>query len=147
MSNKQARLVAAVADAMNDQGFTQKALATAAGMSAGTLSAALSGRYNLSDVKWQLVCEALALDYDDIVAPSQLPEELAPEMGNPVEPSMESPTGVLPAANAQTHNQAKLCARYLAEKLRADVSAGTDMSLDDLYVLLSCIKRLEENAP
>ena len=69
MSNKQARLVAAVADAMNDQGFTQKALATAAGMSAGTLSAALSGRYNLSDVKWQLVCEALALDYDDIVAP------------------------------------------------------------------------------
>lgn len=69
MSNKQARLVAAVADAMNDQGFTQKALATAAGMSAGTLSAALSGRYNLSEVKWQLVCEALALDYDDIVAP------------------------------------------------------------------------------
>ena len=60
---------------------------------------------------------------------------------------MESPTGVLPAAKAQTHKQANLCARYLAEKLRADVSAGTDMSLDDLYVLLSCIKRLEENAP
>ena len=93
MSNKQARLVAAVADAMNDQGFTQKALATAAGMSAGTLSAALSGRYNLSEVKWQLVCEALALDYDDIVAPPQLPEELNPETGNTVEPSVESPTG------------------------------------------------------
>lgn len=147
MSNKQARLVAAIADAMAAQNFSQAGLARAAGCSQSMISTAMSGKYDLKEEKWRMICEVLALDYDDIVAPPQLPEELAPEAESPVGPAVEPHTGVLPAANAQTHNQATLCARYLAEKLRADVSAGTDMSLDDLYVLLSCIKRLEENAP
>lgn len=71
--NARARLVAAVADAMHAKGMTQKQLALAAGTSQGALCGALSGKGTMSPTKWQMACEALGLDYEEIVA--DLPEE------------------------------------------------------------------------
>ena len=141
MSSKQANLVAAIADAMAAQNFSQADLARAAGCSQGMISSAMSGKYGMKEEKWRMVCEVLALDYDAIVT---LPaEEPAPIVAAAEENPVAIPTKQVDAQDSH----GMLCARYLAEKLRADVSAGTDMPLEDLYVLLSYIKQLEWNAP
>lgn len=62
MSNKQARLVAAIADAMQAQGFSQNSLARVSGVAQSMISAAMLGKYDLKEEKWRLLCEALALD-------------------------------------------------------------------------------------
>ena len=68
MSSKHARLVAAVADAMAAQGFTQKQVATMAGCTQSMLSQALNQGMTLKDERWKLICEGLGLDYDEIIA-------------------------------------------------------------------------------
>lgn len=73
MSGKQARLVAAVSDAMAAQNFSQNNLARASGVSQSMISAALLGKYDPKEEKWRLICETLALDYDEIIADIEVP--------------------------------------------------------------------------
>lgn len=73
MSSKHARLVAAVVDAMEAQGFTQKQVATMGGCTQSMLSQAINQGVTMKDERWRLICEGLGLDYDDIVA--DLPAE------------------------------------------------------------------------
>lgn len=81
VSTKQARLISAVADAMLAQNFSQGNLARASGVSQSMISAALCGKYNLKEEKWRLICETLALDYDQVIADPE-PEEKESELGD-----------------------------------------------------------------
>lgn len=68
MSSKHARLVAAVSDAKEAQGFTWKQIAIMAGVTQGTISCVINQGVTMKDERWKLICEGLGLDYDDIVA-------------------------------------------------------------------------------
>lgn len=68
MSSKHARLVAAVSDAKEAQGFTWKQIATMAGVTQGNMSTVINQGVTMKDERWKLICEGLGLDYDEIVA-------------------------------------------------------------------------------
>lgn len=68
MTKKHARLASAVADAMLAQGFTQKQVATAAGITQSALSSAIAGRYDIKEENWKMICENLGLCYEDVIA-------------------------------------------------------------------------------
>ena len=68
MSTKQARLISAVSDAMNAQGGKAVDLAKASGSSQGTISSAMSGKAQMKDERWRMICEYLHIDFDEIVA-------------------------------------------------------------------------------
>lgn len=81
MSTKQARLVAAITDAMEAKGVSQNALGRKTGVPQSMISAAILGKYDLKEEKWRMICEALELDYEDIIAdaePSETAEAAAP---------------------------------------------------------------------
>lgn len=81
MSTKQARLVAAITDAMEAQMISQNTLGRKSGVAQSMISAAILGKYDLKEEKWRLICEALELDYDEIIAdpePSEPAEAAAP---------------------------------------------------------------------
>lgn len=81
MSTKQARLVAAITAAMEAKMISQNELSRKTGISQGAISTAILGKYNPKEEKWRLICEALELDYDDIIAdaePSETAEAAAP---------------------------------------------------------------------
>lgn len=91
MSSKQAKLVAAIGDAMRAQGFSQNNLARTSGVSQSMISAALRGEYDLKEEKWRLLCETLALDYECIIAgpdPDPAPANKEPE------PAIEEPNQI-----------------------------------------------------
>lgn len=73
MSTKQARLVAAIADAMEAQGISQNTLGRKSGVSQSMISAAILGKYDLKEEKWRLLCETLGLDYDAVIDGPELP--------------------------------------------------------------------------
>ena len=77
MTKKHARLASAVADAMLAQGFTQKQVATAAGITQSALSSAISGRYDIKEENWKMICENLGLCYEDVIADPE-PEAAPP---------------------------------------------------------------------
>lgn len=151
MSNKQARLISAVADAMLSQGFSQSNLARTSGVAQSMISAALLGKYDLKEEKWRLLCEVLALDYDDIIAePDVLTESACTDKETPCEGGAEQEAGetlaLQPEADCSDDSrrrievdfqQAKAVAEYLEQKLREDIAAGTAMSLENLYALLT----------
>lgn len=74
MSTKQARLVAAITDAMEAKMISQNTLGRKSGVAQSMISAAILGKYDLKEEKWRLICEALELDYDDIIADAETSE-------------------------------------------------------------------------
>lgn len=156
VTNKQARLISAVADAMLDQNFSQGNLARASGVSQSMISAALCGKYNLKEEKWRLICETLALDYDQIIADPE-PEEKESELGD--SPAItggdtdavqqpdegEDQTGVV-ARNDEPRNALAVTARYLAGHLKEDIRKGMDISLEDLHTILTVCKNMQNAA-
>ena len=83
MTEKHKRLANAVNDAMLAQGFNMKQVAIFAGCTATNISNAISGKYDMREERWRLVCENLGLDYDQIVADPE--PELPPFQPDPVE--------------------------------------------------------------
>lgn len=86
MSTKQARLVAAITDAMEAKCISQNTLGRKSGVAQSMISAAILGKYDLKEEKWRMICEALELDYDDVIADAESsePEQAdapAPEIG------------------------------------------------------------------
>ena len=93
MTAKHARLASAVADAMLSKGCSTKSVAVFAGCSPSVISNALSGKYDMREERWRLVCENLGLDYDEIIKdpePEEIPvEETASSAENEDYPSAE----------------------------------------------------------
>ena len=111
MSNKQARLISAVADAMLSQGFSQSNLARTSGVAQSMISAALLGKYDLKEEKWRLMCEALALDYDDIIAePDVLTESACTDKETPW-PMRRPSRGIWPARQSRWQRLCAKCGR------------------------------------
>ena len=141
---KQKKLIEAIGEGMERQGFTQKQLASAASMTQSMVSMALKGQYQLTEEKWRAMCGALAIDYDAIVAEPEVDfaaiaeavcsmAEPAETAGRAMETMVESTTATRETAMP---GGLDIVARYVAGKLREDIRHGTDMSLAELRVLL-----------
>ena len=68
MSHKQARLITAVRDAMENKGIRIADLARACGCTSSLISTAMSGKGQMREERWRMCCEYLGLDYEEIVA-------------------------------------------------------------------------------
>ena len=143
----------AIKDAQEALGITNKELAMAAGASQGTISYALGGKASMSEQKWRMVCEHLGMDYDIIVAdpveavrPDAVLEEHAKEEDMQVQVSGEH---TATAAKSVQDDAAKcrndVLARYLAKNLKRDLEQGTDMGLEELWVLLDCMRHMQKD--
>lgn len=144
MTAKHARLAAAVADAMAAQNFSQNNLSRVSGVGQSMISAALLGKYDLKEEKWRMICEALALDYDGIIAdpePERIPVE---DPSDPADDIVEPAEEEIDHMDDEEKHVLELAGRYMAAKLREDISRGTDMSLEDLFHLLSLCKKAQE---
>ncbi len=143
MNKKHARLAAAVNEAMQAQGFTMKKIATAAGMPLSSLNNALSGKYDMREERWRMVCENLGLCYEDVIA-DPVEEQARAEgttEGDPVPMRAES-------IEEQTFSEDErrlldVILRYLAGHLKEDIRKGMDIALEDLYLLLDACKRMQ----
>lgn len=151
MTTKQARLVAAVSDAMAAQNFSQNNLSRVSGVGQSMISAALLGKYDLREEKWRMICEALAVDYDDIVR-DPVPEEQL-EANDEVRQDQQFVSALrelqkdrMETVDVHEKYVMGVVSRYLARKLAEDIRTGTDMSLDELYHLLSICKSAQEIA-
>lgn len=165
MSTNQARLVAAITDAMEAKGISQNTLGRKSGVAQSMISAAILGKYDLKEEKWRLICEALELEYDEIIADAELP----PSSPNGESTSLERAAGKTPDAeeirggtviplsaeqkleedlvlNEEERRLMNVTARYLAGHLKEDVRKGMDISLEDLHTLLTVCKRMQEAA-
>lgn len=141
---KQEKLIEAIREGMERQGFDQKRLASAAGVTQSMVSMALKGQYALKEEKWRALCGALALDYDAIVAEPEVDfaaiAEAVCSMAEPAETAgrvMEAMAESVPTPKTTAKpGSLDIVARYVAGKLREDIRHGTDMSLAELRVLL-----------
>lgn len=147
VSTKQARLIAAIRDAQEDQGVTGTELSRRAGTSQSVISQALGGKANMNEEKWRMCCEALGLDYDDIVA-GLAPQTATPDPEPAAEVQQTDPVrcgvAALEEKTCDPLGDSPLVARYLTGKLREDITRGTEMSLEDLYTLLRAVRVLSE---
>jgi hypothetical protein len=159
--SKQARLIQAIRSAMDEQGFEPRALAQMGGCSVGMIKDALNGAHDLKPYVWQMLCEGLALDYEQIIAdapasPSPVVQKAEPPKAEPPKatPKSAPPTPAPPASSAMvsrkddvTQSEAKpdpVLAGYLESKLTDDIRHGTDMPLADLHHLLDAVRRIRE---
>lgn len=113
MTEKHKRLACAVNDAMLAQGFNMKQVAVFAGCTASNISNALSGKYDMREERWRLVCENLGLDYDEIIKdpkPEEIPvQETASSAENEDSPAEEI-RGEQPFSLVRTsRNTKKIC--------------------------------------
>ena len=159
MTEKQERMIRAIREAQSRGGYQQKQLAAMACTSPGTLSYALSGQGTMSTEKWRLLCEGLALDYDAIMgedkpkrftleSPAEEALQTTPaeaEQEQPVEEVQTVPISI-PLMRADLAREADVVAKYMAGKLREDLSKGTEMPLEDVYTLLSWVKSMQREA-
>ena len=158
MSSKHARLVAAVVDDMEAQGFTQKQVATMGGCTQSMLSQAINQGVTMKDERWKLICEGLGLDYDEIVA--DLPAERerftlrketpAVKTENRQAAPVKNFGGATDVPLSDTHTTEddeaaranRVLTSYLAGHLKEDVRKGMDIPLEDLYILLDTCKKM-----
>ena len=172
MSSKHARLVAAVADAMAAQGFTQKQVATMAGCTQSMLSQALNNGVTLKDERWKLICEGLGLDYDEIVAdvPAERERFTLEEPASSVSPQADchlpqvgegkeraapveetrGGTDVLcdaeerPAIGKQDMENLFLLAMYAEGRLAQDIESGMKVDPMKLWGILDALKKIKD---
>lgn len=148
MTKKHKRLACAVNDAMLAKDFTTKHLAAFAGCSASVISNALSGKYDMREERWRLVCENLGLDYDEIIKdpePEEIPvEETASSAENEDSPSAEHEEDL--SLNEEERSTLAVAARFMAGHLKEDIRKGMDISLEDLYTLMTFCKKMQEAA-
>ena len=146
MTEKHKRLACAVNDAMLAKDYSTKHLAAFAGCSPSVINNALSGKYDMREERWRLVCENLGLDYDEIIKdpkPEEIPvEETASSAVNEDSPSAEPEEDL--HLNEEERSTLAVAARYMAGHLKEDIRKGMDISLEDLYTLMTFCKRMQE---
>lgn len=162
MTAKHARLASAVADAMLAKDYPTKHVAAFAGCSSSVISNALSGKYDMREERWRLVCENLGLDYDEIIKdpePEEIPvEETASSAENEDSPAEEIGGASVPLSedkqepeedlplNDEERSTLAVAARYMAGHLKEDIRKGMDISMEDLYTLMTFCKKMQEAA-
>lgn len=150
MSHKQARLITAIKDAMEAQGVKACDIARASGSSAGTISSAMSGKAQMRDERWRMICEYLHLDFDEIVADPPISpafcdcKEDSTVKAIAVKPSEESvdSDGELIQARRQMDKLNVDCmvlAAYAAKHLEEDIRHGMEIGVRDLQILLNAV--------
>lgn len=148
MTEKHKRLACAVNDAMLAKDYSTKHLAAFAGCSHSVINNALSGKYDMREERWRLVCENLGLDYDEIIKdpePEEIPvEETASSAENEDSPSAEPEEDL--HLNEEERSTLAVAARYMAGHLKEDIRKGMDISLEDLYTLMTFCKKMQDAA-
>lgn len=157
MNSKHARLVAAVSDAKEAQGFTWKQIATMGGVSQGTISSAINSGVTMKDERWKLICEGLGLDYDEIIAPPDLSEHRS-DVAMQVQKQPEAPTETIqedqpcepPKEGAGiTTIQAEseslfLLAMYAEGRIAADIETGMKVDPMKLWAILDALRTIKK---
>lgn len=144
MSTKQARLIAAIKDALADQGVTVSELARASGSSISTISGALSGKTQMRDERWRMCCEHLHLDYDEIITDMPQKNDIEgqkmeePKNNGEMENLFET-ANKLAVENEALRADNMVLAAYAARHLREDIKAGMDIGIQDLRILLNAV--------
>lgn len=169
MTKKHARLAAAVNEAMQAQGFTQKQVATSAGITSSALCQALSGKYDIKEERWRMICENLGLCYESVIAdPEETASSVSPQaaassigdgasMRKEADDSSEETRGgtAVPLSVEETEAETfsederrlfDVVMRYIAGHLKEDIRKGMDISLEDLYILLDVCKKMQAAA-
>ena len=166
MSSKQARLIAAIRDKQNELGYTQRELSIACGTSQGVLSQALSGKGQMGEEKWRLLCGKLGLDYEEVVADLPAPVEMtqdaagqetveAAESAAPEQTLAEGQEAVridprsdwddtFEVIRRERQEKLQLLADYAAGRLQEDIHAGMDVDIDKLWRILDAIHLIKE---
>lgn len=155
MSGKQARLVAAVSDAMAAQNFSQNNLARASGVSQSMISAAILGKYDLKEEKWRMICETLALDYDEIIADIEVPPtspygeatsiEREAEKENISEESVRGTIVPLSEETKEDRDNLFLLAMYAEGRLAKDIEDGMKVDPMKLWGILDALKKIKDS--
>lgn len=143
--SKHEKLCTAVQEAMAAQNFTQKQVATFAGISSSMISTAFNQGIPLKEERWRMICEGLALDYDAIVDDTSALDDTeapaaAPSGGGEDTVNLKDETPELVAKDTENHT----VGRYLLKHLEEDVRHGTDMPLIELRDLLNAAVALME---
>lgn len=154
VSTKQARLVAAITAAMEAQSISQNTLGRKSGVSQSMISAAILGKYDPKEEKWRLLCETLGLDYDAIVDDTEEPIQQTDDQHEDDAPDDETREDIRSHSeeekdldlNEDERRLMDITSRYLAGHLRQDIQRGMDISLEDLYALLTICKKMQEAA-
>lgn len=162
MSSKHARLVAAVSDAKEAQGFTWKQIATMGGVTQGTISSVINQGVTMKDERWKLICEGLGLDYDEIVADMPVAAALSPAdagalpEGEPLKDAAEvqqdAPVCCDNAADdglltiRADRDSLFLLAMYTEGRLAKDIEAGMKVDPMKLWGILDALKKIKDAA-
>lgn len=147
MSHKQARLITAIKDAMEAQGVKACDIARASGSSAGTISYAMSGKAQMRDERWRMICEYLHLDFDEIVADAppcddQKEEKTMEAVAVKQPESRIDHAGELKQARQQMEKLSMDCmvlAAYAAKHLEEDIRHGMEIGVQELRILLNTV--------
>lgn len=148
MSNMQARLIAAVKDAMESRCVSGAELARHLGVSNSMVSLSLAGKSPLREERWKMACEYLNIDYDDIV--SDLPGvSQDSKEDNEEEPAMANDIPSQLATSAETEklrSDNMILAAYAKKHLSEDIKNGMDIGIWDLRILLNaCAEYFHDN--
>lgn len=148
INSTQARLIAAVKDAMEAQGIKIKDIASAARTSSSYVCDVMGGRCNMSKGKWELICDRVGLDYEQVI--SDLPqvegaehaETLAQEVPQqPIRKKTKRKSKQDPSAMTPLEFDCMILANYAKLKLDEDIKMGVEMSFESLFVLMQSIRR------
>lgn len=164
MSSKHARLVAAVSDAKEAQGFTWKQIATMGGVTQGTISSVINQGVTMKDERWRMICEGLGLDYDEIVA--DMPVATASSVSPQADCHLPHP-GEGKETAAKVQQDAPVCcdtaaddglltiradrdslfllAMYTEGRLAKDIEAGMKVDPMKLWGILDALKKIKDS--
>lgn len=145
MNKQQDKLIKEVSRVMQEEGYSQSQLANFAGCSSSMVGMALSGKSNLKEERWRMICENIGLDYDSIVSEEHPPVSAKEtDAAAIVQQSKDSCCDTAAGAcNVDTivitDKERKLCGLlggYLLAKLEADIRIGMEMPITEVYALL-----------
>ena len=152
MSNKHARLVAAVSDAKEAQGFTWKQIATMGGVTQGTISSVINQGVTMKDERWKMICEGLGLDYDETVADMPAPTTHHGEgQGAAADVQQDAPVCCDNAADdglltiRADRDSLFLLAMYTEGRLAKDIEAGMKVDPMKLWGILDALKIIKDS--
>lgn len=157
MTGKQhARLVAAVTDAKEAQGFNWKQIATMGGVSQGTISSAINAGVHMKEERWRLICEGLGLDYDEIIAAPETAAPSLPEGESHCEPAPEVKVNLEEEREKVLDKQKGLVtikadseslfllAMYAEGRLANDIEAGMKVDPMKLWAILDALRIIKQ---
>lgn len=155
-SNQHARLVAAVSDAKEAQGFNWKQIATMGGVQQSAISNAINNGVQIKEERWRMICEGLGLDYDEIIAEPETPTPSLHEGESHCEPAPEAKINIgeerekaldklkgLVTIKADGESLF-LLAMYAEGRLADDIEAGMKVDPMKLWAILDALRIIKQ---